>query len=285
MENDKARSQDPDWEKLRPRPFTKRIKKSRQDRDVHLHYFQSAIRCKGLNDEGQYLLFPSALTRAALNWFYRLEPGTVDSFEELKHIFLNHFMIQTDRLYSVDDLYTIWQREDEPLQEYAARFSHEYSRCPKTDDRTAYDTFKSDLRSSHFRYLVHSRNWRTYDKLIKQATIHAKAEYFNSKSEPSARQEEPALKTYPGQESPYASRRTAEPSAGHKQKDDRDNQQGHSKKGKGKYDRNDHEAPLPNFDCGQEVFTLLNTTYEAVLMNEHEIILKPNHQKPNRQDN
>ncbi|CAL9008227.1 unnamed protein product, partial [Prunus brigantina] len=70
----------------------------------HLHSFQSAVGCKGLTDEGQCLLFPSSLSEAALNWFYRLEPGTVDSFDELKQIFLNHFMIQTDRLYSADDL-------------------------------------------------------------------------------------------------------------------------------------------------------------------------------------
>ncbi|CAL9020765.1 unnamed protein product [Prunus brigantina] len=88
-------------------------------------------------NEGQCLLFPSALTGAALNWSYHLEPGTVDSFDELKQIFLNHFMIQTDRLYSADDLYTIRQREDEPLREYAARFNHEYSRCPKTNDKAA----------------------------------------------------------------------------------------------------------------------------------------------------
>ncbi|CAL2257311.1 unnamed protein product [Prunus armeniaca] len=123
MEDDRTRSQVPDWGKLRPGPFTERIKKSRQDREeqplripfytgvedplTHLHSFQSAVGCKGLSDEGQCLLFPSSLTEAALNWFYCLEPGTVDSFDELKHIFLNHFMIQTDRLYSADDLYTI----------------------------------------------------------------------------------------------------------------------------------------------------------------------------------
>ncbi|CAL2239070.1 unnamed protein product [Prunus armeniaca] len=61
-------------------------------------------------------------------------------------------MIQTDRLYSTDDLYMVQQREDEPLREYAARFSHEYSRCPKRNDRIAYGAFKSGLRSSHFRY-------------------------------------------------------------------------------------------------------------------------------------
>lgn len=38
---------------------------------------------------------------------YLLELGTVDSFDKLKHIFLNHFMIQTDRFYSADDSYTI----------------------------------------------------------------------------------------------------------------------------------------------------------------------------------
>ncbi|CAL2277646.1 unnamed protein product [Prunus armeniaca] len=77
---------------------------------MHLHSFQLAIRCKGINDDGKCLLFPSSLNEAALNWFYRLEPGTVDFFDELKQNFLNHFMIQTDRLYSADDLYTIRQR-------------------------------------------------------------------------------------------------------------------------------------------------------------------------------
>ncbi|CAL2255406.1 unnamed protein product [Prunus armeniaca] len=141
IEDDRTRAQELDWGKLRLRPFTERIKKSRPDREVqplqilfytgvedpltHLHSFQSAVGCKGLSDEGQCLLFPSSLTGAALNWFYCLESGTVDSFDELKQIFLNHFMIQTDCLYSADDLYTVRQREDEPLREYVARFSHE----------------------------------------------------------------------------------------------------------------------------------------------------------------
>ncbi|CAL9026650.1 unnamed protein product, partial [Prunus brigantina] len=179
--HDRTRSQVPDWGKLRPGPFTERIKNARQDREV---------------------------------WPLRIP-----------------FYTGTDRLYSADDLYTIRQKEDEPLREYAARFSHEYLRCPESDDRAAYGAFKSGLRSSHFRYLVHKS------------------------------------------------------SAGNKRKDNRDNRQGNSKKGRGKYDRTDHRAPLPNHDRAQEVFTLLNTTYEAVLMNEHEQIPKPTNRKPNRQDN
>ncbi|CAL9005247.1 unnamed protein product, partial [Prunus brigantina] len=76
----------------------------------------------------------------------------------------------------------------EPLREYAARFSHEYSRCPETDDRAAFGAFKSGLQASQFRYL-------------KQAAIHAKAEHFNSKgmasaSGPSANSGQPSSPTY-----------------------------------------------------------------------------------------
>ncbi|CAL9011200.1 unnamed protein product, partial [Prunus brigantina] len=267
MEDDRTRSQEPDWGKLRLGHFTERIKKSRQDREVqplhipfytsvedpltHLHSFQSTVGCKGLSDEGQCLLFPSSLTEAALNWFYRLEPGTVDSFDELKQIFLNHFMIQTDRLYSADDLYTIRQREDEPLREYAARFSHEYP-------RTAYDAFKSGLRSSHFR----------------------------------RRQSTPRLNILtpsPGLQFSRGNQHRRATLGGlttlRQGTSDCDNWQGSSKKGRGKYGRNDHRASLPNHDRAREVFTLLNTTYEAVLMNEDDQIPKPNTRKPNRQDN
>ncbi|BFG35159.1 hypothetical protein CerSpe_214330 [Prunus speciosa] len=301
MEDDRTRSQEPDWGRLRPGPFIERVRHSRQDRDVqplritpytgvedpltHLHSFQSAVGCRGLSDEGLCLLFPSSLTEAALNWFYRLEPGTVDSFDELKQIFLNHFMIQTDRLYSADDLYNIRQRDDEPLREYAACFSHEYSRCPDTDDRAAYGAFKSGLRSSHFRYLVHSSNWHTYDELMKQAAIHAKAEYFNSRAEPTARQGEYIQRSSTAQASPFVpAAQAVEYPDSHKRKDTGSSQRGHSKKNKNKYGRDNYRAPLPAHNQGTEVFTLLNTSYEAVLMNENEIIPKPTFRKPSRQD-
>ncbi|XP_021829439.1 uncharacterized protein LOC110769717 [Prunus avium] len=176
-----------------------------------------------------------------------MEPDTVDTFDQLKQTFLNHFMIQIDRLYSADDLYTVRQQDDEPLREYAARFSHEYSRCPETDDRAAFGAFKSDLRSSQFRYLVHSSNWTTYSKLMKQAAIHAKAEHFNSKGPASA------LPT----------------------KTDT------NKKGKDSGRRGDFDEPKRNRP--EEIFTLLNTTYEHVLLTEGDIIPKPNNRKLPRQ--
>ncbi|CAL2257645.1 unnamed protein product [Prunus armeniaca] len=121
-------------------------------------------------------------------------------------------MIQTDCLYSADDLYTIRQGDSEPLREYAVRFSHEYSRCPEIDDLAAFGAFKSGLRASQFRYLVHSSNWTTYGELMKQATIHAKAEHFNSKGMPSASPGQTASTSQPSA-SPGQTASTSQPSA------------------------------------------------------------------------
>ncbi|CAL2239271.1 unnamed protein product [Prunus armeniaca] len=200
VESEQQRNHQPLWAKPRPRPFTERILNYHQDKDIqplriafytgtkdpftHIHSFQSALGCKGLTDEGMCLLFPSTLSGAALNWFYRLNPRTINSFDSLKQAFLDHFMIQTDRLYSADDLNMLRQGEEEPIREYAARFSHEYSRCLETDGRAAFGAFKSGLRESNFRYLVHSNPWNTYAELMKQAAAHAKAMYFNSKRSP-----------------------------------------------------------------------------------------------------
>ncbi|XP_021823259.1 uncharacterized protein LOC110764568 [Prunus avium] len=234
MEDDRTRSQEPDWGRLRPGPFTERIRHSRQDRDVQ----------------------PLRITPYT---------GVEDPLTHL-HSFQS-------------------ARDDEPLREYAARFSHEYSRCPNTDDRAAYDAFKSGLRSSHFRYLVHSSNWRTYDELMKQAAIHAKAEYFNSRAEPTSRQSEPVQRPSTAQASPYApATQTAAYSESHKRKDAGSSQKGHSKKNKSRYGRDNYRAPLTAHNQGTEVFTLLNTSYEAVLLNENEIIPKSSFRKPNQQD-
>ncbi|KAM1439891.1 hypothetical protein ACFXTO_013702 [Malus domestica] len=67
-------------------------------------------------DEERCLLFPSTLSDGALNWYCRLPPETGDSFKELRKLF-------TDRLHYTDDLYTIRQKSNESLQEYAGRFS------------------------------------------------------------------------------------------------------------------------------------------------------------------
>ncbi|CAL9000618.1 unnamed protein product, partial [Prunus brigantina] len=202
---------------------------------------------------------------------------------------------KTDRLYSSDDLYTIRQGDSEPLREYAARFSHEYSRCPETDDRAAFGAFKSGLRASQFRYLVHNSNWTTYCELMKHAAIHAKAEHFNSKGVPSApigpttNTGQPSVPTYdrfpPHQTINQAPYRTvlavpATYTTGDKRRDSFQGRQDGGKRNKESGGRNFRGTKS---DRPPEVFTILNSTYEHVLMAENQIIQKPSLRKLPRQ--
>ncbi|KAM1112740.1 hypothetical protein ACFX2B_044951 [Malus domestica] len=129
----------PDWNQPKPDPLTRRILdtpfKRRQNKSL------STMAYRMHTNEEQCLLFPSTLSSGALNWYCRLPLETVDSFEELRKLFVSQHIFQTDRLHSTDDLYTIHQKPDESLREYAGRFSQEYSLCTEVDDKTALKAF------------------------------------------------------------------------------------------------------------------------------------------------
>ncbi|KAM1513412.1 hypothetical protein ACFX1Z_024842 [Malus domestica] len=117
-----------------------------EDLIEHFNHFESTMAYWMHIDEEQCLLFPFTLSGRALNWYYRLPPETVDSFEELRKLFVFQHIFQTDHLHSADDLYTIRQKPNESLREYAGRFSHDYSCCAEADDKTAFKTFIISLR-------------------------------------------------------------------------------------------------------------------------------------------
>ncbi|CAL2257535.1 unnamed protein product [Prunus armeniaca] len=205
-------------------------------------------------------------------------------------------MIQTDRLYSADHLYILQQGEDEPLREYAARFSHEYSCCPETDDRFAFGAFKSGLCESNIRYLVHSNPWNTYVELMKQVAVHAKAKYFHSKRGPaiSARSTfgDPPPTSVPTPAPPqrYIPAIDNQGTPHSKMKDNYQHTFNSSKRGKhgnhhqpsgSNTPRTSDRAPFPFTPKPRfKVFTTLNTTYENVLVHEAPMIPKPPPKRP-----
>ncbi|KAM1097665.1 hypothetical protein ACFX19_015296 [Malus domestica] len=158
----------PDWNQPRPGPLTRRIL------DTPL---QAKTKQK-LDAQRRRTMFflPLHLSGGALNWYCRLPPETVDSFEELRKLFVSQHIFQTDRLHSVDDLYTIFQKPDESLRMYAGRFSDEYSCCAEADDKTALKAFMAGLCDCLFKYMINANTWKTYSEVMAQAYNHASAE-------------------------------------------------------------------------------------------------------------
>ncbi|KAM0992544.1 hypothetical protein ACFX2C_010765 [Malus domestica] len=116
---------------------------------------------------------PLHLSGRALNWYCRLPSETVDSFEELRKLFVSQHIFQTDRLHFADDLYTIRQKPDESLREYVGRFSHEYSHCAEADDKTALKAFTAGLLDCFFKYMINANTWKTYSEVMAHAYNHA----------------------------------------------------------------------------------------------------------------
>ncbi|KAM1060194.1 hypothetical protein ACFX2B_024601 [Malus domestica] len=104
-----------------------------------------------------------------------LPPEIVDSFEELRKLFVSQHIFQIDHLHSADDLYTIRQKLDGSLREYAGSFGHEYSRCAEVDDKTALKAFTAGLRDCFFKYMINANTWKTYSEVMAQVYNHASA--------------------------------------------------------------------------------------------------------------
>ncbi|KAM2132152.1 hypothetical protein TB1_012189 [Malus domestica] len=179
----KRQAEIPDWNQPRPGPLTRKIldtplqakKKQklalqlytgRDDPIEHLNLFESTMAYRMHTNEKRCLLFPSTLSGGALNWYCHLLPETVDSFEELRKLFISQHIFQTDRLHSTDDLYTIRQKSDESLREYACHFSHEYSRCTEANDKTALKAFTAGLCDCLFKYIIKANTWKTYSEVM-----------------------------------------------------------------------------------------------------------------------
>ncbi|KAM2097301.1 hypothetical protein ACFX1R_020863 [Malus domestica] len=90
-------------------------------------------------------------------------------------MFVSQHIFQTDRLHFADDLYTIRQKLDESLREYVGCFSHEYSRCAETDDKTALKAFTVGLRDCFFKYMINANTWKTNSEVMAHAYNHASA--------------------------------------------------------------------------------------------------------------
>ncbi|KAM1794264.1 hypothetical protein ACFX11_034759 [Malus domestica] len=132
-------------------------------------------------DEERCLIFPFTLFSGALNWYCRLPRETIDFLKELRKLFVSQHILYTDRLHFADDLYTIRQKPDESLREYAGHFSHEYSRCAEADDKITLKAFTAGLRD---KYMINANTWKTYSEVMAHVYNHASAEVRTYQGKP-----------------------------------------------------------------------------------------------------
>ena len=80
----------------------------------------------------------------------KLQPSSIDSFEQLGNAFLRHFVGGQRPKRPADHLLTIRQGEKEALRPYVKCFTRETLEVDKADDKVQLTTFKAGLKSREF---------------------------------------------------------------------------------------------------------------------------------------
>ncbi|CAL9000510.1 unnamed protein product [Prunus brigantina] len=145
----------------------------------HLDNFHYTMEGRSANQPTKCRMFPMTLKGPATSWFKRLAPESINSFAELRKVFLERYMIISDRLYTANDLSTVRQRPDEKLRDYITRFNNEYERCEGCDEATAHNALMGGVQGGDFYFSLTRNPPETYKDILRKATCNSRAEQLN----------------------------------------------------------------------------------------------------------
>eukprot|EP00253_Pinus_taeda_P010783 PITA_10783 len=98
---------------------------STEDPDAFMFEFDILCRTYGYTDDIHKLrLFPATLKAVALKWFMGLGEQTINSWDEMRLVFLKKYQAYCRSRDSKEDVFRMAQQEDESLEEYLERFAY-----------------------------------------------------------------------------------------------------------------------------------------------------------------
>ncbi|KAM1270962.1 hypothetical protein ACFX2J_031829 [Malus domestica] len=104
--------------------------------DANKHLMEFHVVCSGMRpanvDEEQVKLraFPFTLEAKAKEWLYNLPPGSMNTWNQVKHAFLEQYFPATKAASIRKDICAIRQQHGEPFGDYYERFTHLVASCP-----------------------------------------------------------------------------------------------------------------------------------------------------------
>ncbi|KAL0372091.1 UNVERIFIED_CONTAM: hypothetical protein Scaly_0890700 [Sesamum calycinum] len=105
------------------------------DPQEHLDKFYAKINWYDLSDTTYCKVFRTILSKRALAWFNRMLARIISNFEQLTHNFMYHCSMNKKVPKTAAYLFTIHQRENEPLRDYVQRFVEAMHECQNEEQR------------------------------------------------------------------------------------------------------------------------------------------------------
>ncbi|KAF8666369.1 hypothetical protein HU200_053472 [Digitaria exilis] len=130
----------------------------KQDPNIWLRRYSSAIEASEGDDISKMLYFPVAMEQGPLTWLESLHPDSIDSWHALKKAFVSNYQGSFERPGSKYELRACKQKPDESLRDYNRRFFAIKASCVPIPDSEVIDYFQEGMTDrSLFRDFGHNR--------------------------------------------------------------------------------------------------------------------------------
>ncbi|KAK4411919.1 hypothetical protein Sango_0264900 [Sesamum angolense] len=154
------------------------------DPHEHLDKFYAKIDWYDLSDAAYCKVFRTTLSKRALAWFNQLPAGTISSLEQLTQRFLHHFSMNKRVPKTSAFLFTIRQRENEPLRDYMQRFVEAVHEVPHVNHELLASIIQQNLLPGRFKESTVGKPPSTMEDLLMRSQKYIRIEESNA-SDPS----------------------------------------------------------------------------------------------------
>ncbi|KAK6152155.1 hypothetical protein DH2020_014790 [Rehmannia glutinosa] len=146
------------------------------DPQEHLDKFFAKADLYDLSDAAYCKIFRTTLTKHALAWFNQLLAGTIAGFEQLTQRFLHQFSINRKYPKTAAYLFSISQRDGEPLRDYVMRFVEAVHEVPHVNHELLAGIMQQNLRHGRFKESIAGKPPCTLEELLIRAEKYIRIE-------------------------------------------------------------------------------------------------------------
>ncbi|PIN10946.1 hypothetical protein CDL12_16462 [Handroanthus impetiginosus] len=150
------------------------------DPQRHVNKFERIIRQYAISDAQKAQIFSTTLDKAADEWFTSLVPGTLVNYTQLARKFIYNFSSKKKAKRPYTHLFSIQQKEDEPLREFIDRFNTESLMVQDLRMDLVVAVLMNSLQPSSFRSKLSRSPPRSMEELMIMSEKYINEEEFST---------------------------------------------------------------------------------------------------------
>ncbi|KAL0339604.1 UNVERIFIED_CONTAM: hypothetical protein Sradi_4477200 [Sesamum radiatum] len=154
------------------------------DPQEHLSRFLNAALLHRYTDNIKCRVFVTTFSWAAQQWFNQLPPVVIGSFQEFCSLFLHQFASSKKHRNTELSLFSIHQKEGEPLKEYLQRFNTAALEVPTATQKVKTNAFTQGLLDGDFFKSLAKKPATKFDALLARV-----AKYINMEDAQTSKRE------------------------------------------------------------------------------------------------